>query len=364
MHLRALGWNAFFQDHWNVRSRDGLHPARVVEEQKQAYRIVSEPGELSAEVTGRLRHSAPDRSRFPAVGDWVAAQIVEGGQKALIHEVLPRRTRIARKVAGDRSRPGHTQSGEQILVANVDVVLIVMALNVNVSARLAERFLGTVRGGGAEPVMVLSKADLCPRPQEIADRVAAIAGSARVHTLSGMSGEGLEQLAPYIGFGQTVVLMGASGVGKSTIINRLLNSDVQLTREIREGDGRGRHTTTYRRMFLMPTGGVLIDTPGIRELHLWDTGGVEDAFGEIGQLAAECRFRDCQHDREPGCAVQQAIAAGDLDAERLGNYNQLRRELRHLETRRDLAARSEQRRRWKQVAKAIRRHYAERDGDE
>jgi ribosome biogenesis GTPase / thiamine phosphate phosphatase len=192
VHLRALGWSAFFQNHWDSRSRDRLHPARVVEEQRQAYRLVSKCRELSAEVTGLLRHSAPDTAAFPAVGDWVAVEIVDGERKALIHEVLPCRTKLSRKAAGDRGR-AHQRSVEQILVANVDTVFVVLALNVSISESLVERYLGTASGGGAEPVVVLSKADLCPDPQGMADQLAMLAGGMRVHTLSAVTREGLKQ---------------------------------------------------------------------------------------------------------------------------------------------------------------------------
>jgi ribosome biogenesis GTPase len=245
-------------------------------------------------------------------------------------------------------------------VANVDTVLIVLTLTVDVNRRLLERYLGTVRSGGAEPVVVLSKADLYSNPHEIAGRIAAAIPGVGVHALSAVTGEGLEQLMPYIGSENTIVLVGPSGAGKSTIINKLLASDVQATQEIRSSDGRGRHTTTSRRLFTMAAGGVLIDTPGLRELHLWDGGGLDDTFVEIGELAGECRFRDCQHQSEPGCAVQHAIASGTLEPERFENYNKIKREIENLEMRRDLAARSEQRRRWKQVTKAMRRHNADK----
>jgi ribosome biogenesis GTPase / thiamine phosphate phosphatase len=354
--LSTLGWNSFFQQQWNAQPRNRFVPARVVEEQRETYRVVAECGELSAEITGRLRHAATNRAAFPAVGDWVVIEPILDECKALIHDVLPRRSKLSRKEAGDRHRPGHERAVEQILVANVDTVLVVMSVAFGVNSRLVERYLGTVWESGAMPVLILSKADLSADPMGVAGEIAAAAPGVSIHVVSAVTGQGMDELAPYIGEKSTVVLVGSSGVGKSTIINRLLHEDVQATQAIRASDGRGRHTTTYRRLFVMPAGGVLIDTPGIRELHLWESGGLDGAFEEISAFATQCRFRDCQHQTEPGCAVQSAIANGDLEEERLTNYLQLKRELAFLDRRRDLAAQSQERKRWKQITKAMRRH--------
>ena len=350
MYLHVLGWNPYFQHHWASRSREGLVPARIIEEQREAYRIVAEAGEMTAEIVGHLRHGAVDRSAFPAVGDWVAVRAVASENKALIHEILPRRTKLSRKVAGERT-------AEQILVTNVDVVFLVTSLNADLNLRRIERYLGTVWESGARPVIVLNKADLCADPETAAAEVAQIAPGVNIHVLSAIAGEGLDELVPYMGPGNTVVLLGSSGVGKSTITNQLLHSNVQSTIEIRAGDDRGRHATTYRRLFLMPAGGVLIDTPGMREFQAWDAqSGTDDVFEDIGQLAGECRFRDCQHETEPGCAVRAAIADGSLDGSRLSNYVKLRKELDYLDRRRDAAAQSEQKKLWKKIHKAMRHH--------
>jgi ribosome biogenesis GTPase len=349
--LHVLGWNHFFEHCWETHARQGLTPARVVEEQKEAYRVVGKSGELSAEVTGRLRHQALDRSAFPAVGDWVAMDPILSEGKAVIHEVLPRRTRLSRKVAGERS-------AEQILVTNVDIAFVVMSLNADFNRRRLERYLGAIWESGAQPVVLLSKADLCADRQNAADEIAAAAPAVNTHILSAVTGEGLDAMTPYLSVGKTVVLLGSSGVGKSTIINRLLGAATQKTLEIRSGDDRGRHATTYRRLFLIPAGGILIDTPGMREFQLWDAdSGLDDTFDDIGALSANCRFRDCQHNTEPGCAVLEAIASGTLDPDRMTNYQKLKRELQFLERRHDPAAQAEQRKWLKQVHRAQKQRY-------
>lgn len=348
MYLHALGWNSFFQSHWNAESREGLEPARVMEEQRDAYRVVADNGELGAEITGHLRHIATDRSALPAVGDWVAIDVIGTEGKALIHSILPRKTKLSRKEAGRRTV-------EQILVTNVDTVFLMMSLNADFNPRRVERYLGTIWESGAQPVIVLSKSDLCSSPSGAVSEIGAAAPGVEVHVLSAITGTGVEALIPYLGPGNTVVLLGSSGVGKSTLINCLLNAEVQKTLGVRAGDDRGRHATTYRRMFSLPAGGVLIDTPGMREFQLWDAAGLDDTFEEIGQLAEHCRFRDCGHRSEPGCAVKQAIDDGDLEAHRLSSFQKLKRELEYNDRKRDAAAQSELKKRWKRIHKAMRR---------
>jgi ribosome biogenesis GTPase len=349
VYLHALGWNSFFQSHWDAEPRAGLMPARVTEEQRDAYRVVGNSGEMVAELTGHLRHIAHDRSALPAVGDWVAIDVIEAEGKALIHSILPRRTKLSRKEAGKRA-------AEQILVTNVDTVFLMMSLNADLNPRRIERYLGTLWESGALPVVVLSKADLCPDSSFAVSEIGAAAPGVEIHVVSATAGIGVEALAPYLGPGTTAVLLGSSGVGKSTLINCLVNAEVQKTLEVRAGDDRGRHATTYRRLFPLTGGGALIDTPGMREFQLWDAAGLDGAFEEIGLLAESCRFRDCTHLSEPGCAVKLAIADGVMEPQRLLNFQKLKRELEYIDRRKDAAAQSELKKRWKRMHKAMRRN--------
>jgi ribosome biogenesis GTPase len=348
VYLHALGWNSFFESHWNAEPRAGLVPARVTEEHRDAYRVVGDMGEMAAEITGHLRHIAKDRSELPAVGDWVAVDVIDAEGKAVIERVLPRRTKLSRKEAG-------TRMAEQILVTNVDTVFLMMSLNADLNPRRIERYLGAVWESGALPVVVLSKADLCPDPSIAVSEIGAAAPGVEIHVVSATAGIGVEALGRYFGPGHTAVLLGSSGVGKSTLINCLVNAEVQKTLEVRSGDDRGRHATTYRRLFPLPTGGVLIDTPGMREFQIWESAGLDSAFGEIGVLAESCRFRDCTHQSEPGCSVKQAIADGELEPERLSSFQKLKREMEYNDRRKDLAAQSELKKRWKRIHKAMRK---------
>jgi ribosome biogenesis GTPase / thiamine phosphate phosphatase len=352
-HLHELGWNSFFQQY--LKEGDSRIPARIVEQQRSAYRVACEAAELMAETAGHLRYTAVERSGLPVVGDWVLieARFAEG--RATIHEVLPRKSKFSRKAAGQ-------ETTEQVAAANVDTVFLMTSLNADLNTRRVERYLTTIWNSGAQPVILLSKADLCDDVMPAIEAVAEVAFGVPIHALSSTTGEGVDQLHEYLKPGRTVALLGSSGVGKSTLINRLLGHEVQTVREIREDDARGRHTTTARRLFLLPGGGMLIDTPGMRELQLWDASeGLSQTFNDIDRLAEECRFRDCGHQSEPGCAVQSALAKNEISAERFESYLKLRRELQHLERKQDVLARIEQTRRWKRIHKAVRDMYKHRD---
>ncbi|MCC6178655.1 MAG: ribosome small subunit-dependent GTPase A [Chloroflexi bacterium] len=351
--LRAYGWDALLAERFAPFAEQGYLPGRVVVEYQHIYRIVLADGEMLATVAGRLRHRAEGRRDYPAVGDWIAARLTPDGERATLHGVVPRKSQFVRKVAG-------SVVAEQVVAANVDVVLLVMALDADFNPRRLERYLILARESGARPVIVLSKADLCGA-DTLAEKI-EIARSAAgedvpIHAVSAPRDEGYDALAAYLQAGKTVTLLGSSGVGKSTIVNRLAGEDVQHTQEVRVSDGRGRHTTTHRQVILLPDGGLLMDTPGMRELQLWDVDeGVEATFADVEALGAECRFPDCQHAREPDCAVQDAIQQGRLPAGRLESFHKLRRELRALTARQDHLNRQFERRRVRAVTKAFNRH--------
>jgi len=344
-NLAGLGWGPFFAEAFASYAADGLVPGRVTIQHRGAYVVHTEAGELPAEVTGRLRHEAARAADLPAVGDWV---VDRPGDPLLIHAVLPRRTKFSRKAAG-------AETEEQVVAANVDVVFLVSALAGDLNARRLERYLALGWESGAEPAVVLTKADLCEDVTAALAEVEAIAVGVPVHAVSNLTGEGLDELGPYFADGRTIAVLGSSGVGKSTLVNRLAGSDLQAVAEVR-ADGRGRHTTTRRELVSLPGGGLVLDTPGMRELALWDaSGGVEGVFEDVGVLAARCRFPDCAHETEPGCAVRAALEDGSLDAERLAGYRKLEGELRHLELKTDKRARAEERKKRRAFARSRRK---------
>ena len=313
------------------------------------YRLLSELGEHAAERAGRLRHES-DPVDHPAVGDWVAAELRPDGS-GTIHAVLRRRSKFSRKEASgpsDRAR-------EQVVAANVDTVFLVTALGRDLNTRRIERYLTMAWESAAAPVIVLTKTDLRPDHTAELAAVEAVAFGVPVHATSAVTGDGLDQLEPYLGGGWTVALLGSSGVGKSTLVNRLAGHDVLATREVR-ADERGRHTTTHRELVPLPSGALLLDTPGMRELQLWDASdGLEQAFADVAELAAQCRFADCSHRAEPGCAVRAALADGRLARERWESYEKLQRELEALAVRQDARLRSEARKERRRFARSMRR---------
>jgi ribosome biogenesis GTPase len=352
MTLESLGWDGnldrAFQE-W-AGKRD-VQPGRILIEFNYLSRVWCAEGEIEAVRSGRLTHRATSRGELPAVGDWVVVRKRPDENRGAIVAVLPRRSWFSRRMAG------HV-TDEQVVAANVDVVFVVMALDMDFSLRRLERYLLLARESGAAPVVLLTKPDVADDVPARVSEVTALTGDVPVHVVSPKLGQGLDEVAMYLPPGKTGALLGSSGVGKSTIINRLVGRDVQRTRDIRASDSKGRHTTTHRELVFLPNGGFIIDTPGMRELQLWDVGEAvsEKTFDDIEALAGGCRFSDCRHRDEPGCAVKAAVAEGRLSAARHESYLKLHDELGYLARQQDERAQLEAKRRSKIMGKALKQH--------
>lgn len=345
--LQDLGWSDHFAAAFAEHAGPGVVPGRVALEHNHVYRVITETGERLAEATGRMKHLAQGRSELPAVGDWVALRIDDAGGRSVIKAVLPRLGKFSRKSAGDWTE-------EQVIAANIDTVFLVSGLDGDFNPRRIERYLLLVRQSQARPVIILNKADLADDLAEATALIGELAPGVPVHVISAADGRGFDALQSYLGPGQTVALLGSSGVGKSSIVNRLVGEAVLPTRSVRESDSRGRHASVHRQMIALPGGGLVIDTPGMRELQLW---GVDEAlsgsFEDVAALGEACRFRDCKHGREPGCAVKAAVEEGTLDAARYENFLKLQAEREVLDRRQDERALLEQKRAGKVMGRAI-----------
>lgn len=347
--LKDIGWNDGWQEPFEPFARQGLVPARVVCEHRDAYDVSGATGELRAEISGRFRHEHTVRAEWPAVGDWVAVAARPEEGTATIHGVLPRRSRFSRKAAGERT-------DEQVVAANVDVVFLVSGLDGDFNIRRIERYLAVAWESGARAIIVLNKADLCADPARYVAEVESVAFGTPVLPMSAANDDGVDALRAVLSPGCTAAFLGSSGVGKSSLVNALLGSSRQSTHRVRGDDSRGRHTTTRRELIVVPGGGIVIDTPGMRELQLWsDEGGIGTAFADVEALAAKCRFADCRHDNEPGCMVRDALASGTLRPERFRSYRKLQREIEYTTLRQEQSARLIEKNRWRKVAREIRR---------
>jgi ribosome biogenesis GTPase len=349
MHLDGLGWSSFFAKNFESHWQESYTVGRVALEHKNTYILYTEHGEIVAEVTGKMQYRASGRGDFPAVGDWVVIRVTETENRAMIHAVLPRKSTFSRKTVGARTE-------EQIIATNIDTVFLISGLDGDLNLRRIERYLILVWESGANPIIVLNKADLCTDLERRREDVETIALGVPIIVLSALNNQGLDTLAPYLGKGQTVALLGSSGVGKSTLTNQLAGKELQAVQEVRQGDDRGRHTTTHRELIVLPSGGLIIDTPGMREIQIWaGDEGLQETFTDIERLAQQCRFQDCQHECEPGCAVQQALEDGTLDAQRFLSYQKLQKELDYLARKQDQKASLIEKERWKKITKSLRK---------
>ena len=343
-HLARLGWDEFFDNHFRPYASNGYSAGRITLEYNQLYKVNIGAEEVVAEITGKLRYEAIDQGDLPAVGDWVVIRPGAESGKATIHDVLPRKTKFTRKVAGNRT-------AKQIVGSNIDTVFLVTSLNEDFNLRRVERYLIVAWESGARPIIVLSKSDLCVDLAEQTDKMRAVA-DVPIHAVSVVTGDGLNELARYFKDGQTVALLGSSGVGKSSLINYLLGRQYLRVQETRLRDGRGQHTTTHRELILLPQGGLVLDTPGMRELQLWDgDAGLRIAFADIEEIAGNCYFSDCLHQGEPRCAIREALQEGSIDESRYESYLKLGKELNYLARKQDIGSAIQEKKRWKRLSR-------------
>jgi ribosome biogenesis GTPase len=349
--LAALGWDAGWVETFAPFADEGLRPGRVVAVHRETSIVRDGSGDLSAGVSGSFRHAAHAHADFPTVGDWVAL-----GDDDVITAVLERRS-VFKRMAADASRRGARVDDEQIMASNIDLALLVAGLDNDFNLRRIERYLAVAWSSEITPVVVLNKADIADDVDSRLVAVEAVAPGVATVAVSAWTGQGLDDLRAHLRPGSTAAILGSSGVGKSTLVNALLGEDRQATAEVRGSDSRGRHTTTHRELFELPGGALLVDTPGIRALEvLGAEEGVEAAFDDVADLAATCRFSDCRHDGEPGCAIRAALADGTLSEERLASHRKLERELARAAREANPRARAEHRRTWRIIQKSVDEH--------
>jgi ribosome biogenesis GTPase len=343
LNLQDIGWDAFFADAFQPYAADNLIPARVSARHHGPCELMTERGQMGGIPAGKLSDE-----ELPAVGDWVAVRPLDGERKAVVEAVLPRRTSFTRKEAWQRTVA-------QVVAANVDTVFVVTAFGFDLNPRRLERYLTAAWDSGSTPVVVVNKSDTAADPEVELLEIEPVTMGISVHAVSAVTGQGLETLDPYLQLGRTVALLGSSGVGKSTLVNRFAGHEVLATAETSAG-GRGRHTTSHRELVPLPSGAVLLDTPGMRELQLWaDEEVLDTTFSEISELAGQCKFSDCAHKTEPGCAIRRALSDGTLSRARWDSYQKLQRELRALAIRKDVRLRSEERKKWVRRMKSYRK---------
>ncbi|MBO6555852.1 MAG: ribosome small subunit-dependent GTPase A [Pseudomonadales bacterium] len=356
VEITELGWNHFFQQQL-VETDPSCKPARVVRQDMNQYHLLSDDGNLIGVIPGRVRKAALSKADLPTVGDWVVYSHIEGAEAGTvqIEKCLDRKSKFSRKEAGE-------VVDEQIVASNIDTVFIVSGLDDDFNPNRIERYLLLSWDSGANPVIVLNKADLCDNLEERLKELESIAMGAPVHVMSALDKAGTEVLLNYVKPGTTCAFMGSSGVGKSTLINLLLGYERFATGAVRDDDSKGRHTTTFRELVLTESGAMIIDTPGMREIQVWaDSASLSQTFEDIEEIAIHCKFNDCQHNQEPGCAIREAIENGSLDRERLDRYYKLKREVAHVESQQTAAARAAKKEERKRFSNKVRKLPNKRD---
>ncbi len=351
MNLNKLGYNSFFEAYFNEYASEGQIPGRIAIQNLSNFTVYTELGELLGEVSGKFRfeveNGTAEVNGFPAVGDWVLLRAFPEENKAIIDKILPRKNKFSRKEAG-------AKTVEQIVAANIDIVFIVNALNHDFNLRRLERYLTTVMDNEIRPVIILSKADLADDLDAKIEEVRDVVGVIPIHAISVKENFGLEELEQYFVNNNTVAVLGSSGVGKSTLINTLAGEEKFFVQEVSDFSNKGKHTTTHREMIILDNGGLIIDTPGMRELQLWEGGeGVAETFDDLEELSFQCKFSDCLHKDEPGCAIRAAINKGEVDETRLKSYLKLMKEVKYLESKQNVKTAIENKKKWKQVHKSL-----------
>lgn len=348
IELKKSGWNEFFEDQLSNFKMDEFTAGRVSRENKNNFILLTEHGEITAELSGKFLFNAESKSDFPAVGDWVLFRHLPAEQKGIIEIVLERKSKFSRKVT-------MSKTDEQIIASNIDFLFIVSSLNEEVNIRRIERYLTLAHESGLTPVIILSKSDLSENNDEIMSELKKISGNTGIHAVSSLENKGMDILSGYFSGNRTVAFVGSSGVGKSTLINKLSGEDLMEVKEISTYKDKGRHTTSHRELIILPSGGAIIDTPGMRELQMWEgSDGIGETFSDIENLISECKFSDCTHTSEPGCAVTDALDNGGLDEGRYRNYLKLKKEIRYFERRKSVKDMISEKKKWKTITKQVR----------
>lgn len=349
--LKTLGWNSFFENQFEEYKKSGFVPGRISVENKNNFSVLTETGELTAEISGKLMYTADSNSQLPKTGDWVALSVFDGESNGIIHNVLERQTKVSRK------KPGKT-TDEQVIITNVDFIFVVQSLDNNFNINRLERYLATVYQSGAEPIVILSKADLCEDVDSKIDEIKKSHSNVKIIAVSSFQKVGIDEIIDLLECGKTYAFLGSSGVGKSTIINLLFGKEIQKTTEVRTSDNKGKHTTTKRELIILPGKGILIDTPGMRGLKLWSVEeGVSNTFIEFEEFAGQCKYTDCTHTHETGCAVIEAVNNSIVEQSRYDNYIKMRKELRYLESRVNHKIYLEEKKKWKEIQKWYRNNF-------